>query len=112
MFQSPRESIEKYVGRQNPPFPLAPDPDRKVYDLYGVEASLGGFLKGAVHLADMVSALRSGFKPGKMEGRYTLVPADFLIGPELTVERVHYGRDITDHMPLEEIEAWLDSAGL
>ena len=107
-FQSPAESIQLYAGRQEAPFPVIPDPDRVVYRAYGVESSLSGFIKGGVHLRTLVRATRAGFRPGRMEGSLTLVPADFLIGPDQRVVRSYYGRDIADHIPLREIESWLD----
>ena len=36
--------MAKYVGRQNPPFPLVSDPEEKLYALYGLEAGLGAYL--------------------------------------------------------------------
>lgn len=33
----------------------------------------------------------------------TVLPADFLIGPDLVIQTAYYGKDIGDHLPLEEI---------
>lgn len=46
--------------------------------------------------------------PGKGDGAIAQLPAEFLIGPELTIERAYYGKDIGDHLSLSEIDAWLD----
>ena len=107
-FQSPPESIRQYVGRQDAPFPIVADPDRVVYARYGVESSWPKFFIGSLRLITVIKAALKGFFPGKMEGSIPLVPADFLIGPDLTIAQVYYGRDISDHMPLEDIKAWLD----
>lgn len=109
-FQSPEESIRRYVGRQDPPFRIVADPDRKVYRMYGVEPSWAGFLKGSLRVSSMIAAAGKGFLPGKMEGDKAMIPADFLIGPDLTVERAYYGADIGDHMPMQDIVAWLSSS--
>ncbi len=61
-------------------------------------------------MSSMISAARKGFLPGKMEGEKAMIPADFLIGPDLIAEKVYYGNDIGDHMPIRDIEAWLESA--
>ena len=45
-----------------------------------------------------------------MEGIKSMVPADFLIGPDLTVEVAYYGGDIGDHLPIENIYQWLDNS--
>lgn len=106
-FQSQVESIREYVGKQDAPFPIVADPERLVYQEYGVEASWMGFLKGGFRIMTLVDGLKQGFLPGKMEGKTNLVPADFLIGPDLYISKAYYGEDIGDHMPLAQIEEWL-----
>ena len=108
VFQSPRSSILEYVGRQEIPFPVIPDPERSLYRTYGVESSWGGFFKATARLPEMIAAMKAGFWPGRMEGETAMVPADFLIGPDLVVEKAYYGRDIGDHMPIADIETWLE----
>ncbi|NHJ05363.1 MAG: AhpC/TSA family protein [Candidatus Heimdallarchaeota archaeon] len=105
-FQSPRESMEQYVGKQNPPFPLIPDPERKIYKLYDVERSWVKYLKGGIS-RKMAIAMKSGFKLGKIEGQKNLVPADFLLD-NLVVKKVYYGTSIADHIPFEEIFLFLE----
>jgi peroxiredoxin len=107
-FQSPRESVAKCAGRQEAPFQLIPDPDRSVYQLYGVETSWKGLLRGGLRAVDLLKASRRGFLPGQIEGRVAMVPADFLIGPDQIVHKAYYGKDIGDHLPMAEIKAWLD----
>ena len=107
VFQSPEESIRRYAGRQAPPFPIIPDPDRRLYRVYGVEPSWTGFLKGMLRPAAFVSAVSKGYLPGKVEGETAMVPADFLIGPDLVIDHAYYGKDIGDHIPLTAVEEWL-----
>ncbi|MCA9564687.1 MAG: redoxin domain-containing protein, partial [Myxococcales bacterium] len=47
VFQSPRESIERYVGKQVPQFPLICDPEEKLYEAYELESSLAAFASPA-----------------------------------------------------------------
>jgi peroxiredoxin Q/BCP len=110
IFQSPRESILKYAGNQNAPFPVLADPERILYRLYGIESSWSGFIRGSLRLPSVASALVKGFWPGKMEGIKSMVPADFLIGPDLTVQVAYYGSDIGDHLPIEKINEWLQKS--
>lgn len=108
VFQSPKESILQYVGRREAPFPIIANPQHDLYRAYRVESSWLGFVIGGLRLDAWVYAIRHhllGFKP---EGDMALVPADFLIGPGQKVEKAFYGRDIGDHIPLVEVEAWLD----
>jgi len=106
-FQSPRHSILHYVGKQDAPFPIVGDPERAVYRAYGVEPSLTGALKGMLRMPTLIRAILRGFKPGRIEGHAAMIPADFLIGPDLIVQEAYYGKDIGDHMSLNTIERWL-----
>ena len=106
-FQSPKKSILEYVGKQDAPFPIIPDPKRKVYKEYGIESSLWGYIKvGIIKAVETIKAF-SRFGVGKMEGNKTLIPADFLIGQDLKIEVAYYGKDIGDHIPIDEIYKWL-----
>lgn len=104
-FESPRESILRYVDKQSPPFPVIPDPDRIIYQKYGVEHSIMKYLRGAFS-TKLFQAMMKGFMPGKMEGIITMVPADFLIENNI-VKKAYYGKNISDHMPFEDIENFL-----
>lgn len=107
-FESPRESILKYVEKQHSPFPIVADPERSVYKDYGVESSWLLFLGSMVtKMNSFFKAFKKGYLPGRMEGEKALLPADFLIGPDLRIEKDFYGRNIGDHLPIPEIESWL-----
>ena len=104
-FQSPPERVSRIVAKGAAPFPLVADPDRRIYARYGIESSTLGFIAGFVHPKALV-ALGRGFMPGKMEGDKRLLPADFLIGPELTIDDAYYASNISQHIPLERIEVF------
>lgn len=108
VFQSPRESILEYAGSHPRPFPIVADPQRELYRRYGVEGSWSGFLKAGLQVGKMASALHKGFLPGRMEGDINMVPADFLIDEAGNIRVAYYGRDISDHFPVEQIEACLN----
>lgn len=107
VFQSPRESILEHAGKVDRPFAILPDPSRGLYRAYGVEGSWGGFLKGGLKVGKLASALKEGFLPGKMEGDVNMVPADFLIDEEGRIGLAYYGRDISDHLDVAEVERFL-----
>lgn len=108
VFQSPAATIRKYVGRQAPSFAILPDPARQLYRLYGVESSWAGLLQPLVtRWPELIRALGRGFLPGSMQGEPHRLPADFLVGPDLRLLDVYYGRDIGDHMPRAQIERHL-----
>ena len=109
VFESPAERLLETVASQAIPFPVIPDPDRALYRLYGVVPSLWGYVVGAFRFRAFRDAFKRGFRPSKGEGAITQLPAEFLIGPDLTIERAYYGKDIGDHLPIEEIDGWLAS---
>jgi len=104
VFESPVERIRQYVGRQEPPFPLIPDPERRLYRLYGVESS---WLKYVLAAGPFLGSLLRGYRPGKADGDKALVPADFLIDRNGIIQTAFYGRHIGDHIPLEKIDRFL-----
>jgi thioredoxin-dependent peroxiredoxin len=108
-FQSSAEVIARNVGRQDAPFPILADPDKTIYTKYGVTTSAAGLLRGAARMGRVVSAMQAGFMPGDIDGDLSLIPADFLIGPDLIVRRAYYGRDVGDHMPLADVAAFARS---
>lgn len=109
VFQSPAASIAQYVGRQDAPFALLPDPQLQLYRRWGVESRWSALLS-PVAWGRALRALAAGHGLGRIEGPVDRCPADFLIDAEGRIARAYYGRDIADHLPLAEIEAWLPPA--
>ncbi|MHA1978051.1 MAG: peroxiredoxin-like family protein [Candidatus Hodarchaeales archaeon] len=107
-FQSPRESIRKYVtSKHKVPFPIIADPSHKIYTKYGVTSSRWGYIKGLFRIHRFIKAFRKSYWIGKMENTYTLIPADFLIR-DSNIVRAYYGTHIGDHIPFEEIDEFLE----
>ena len=109
IFQSPADKLRLYVGNQEPPFPLIPDPEQTLYHHYGVGHSWTGFLLAwGKRLPEIGRAvLREGYFPGSVEGGIHRIPADFLVSPDGRIAEAHYGRDIGDHLPIARIEQHL-----
>lgn len=106
VFQSPEDKIRQYVGKQEMPFRVIPDPDKKLYRLYGVESSWLGFGKAwTIKIGQVFNAvIKNHFLPGSMEGEIHRIPADFIIDTENRILKTFYGEDIGDHLPLEDIK--------
>jgi len=109
IFESPEKSIRRDVGKQKPPFPIIPDPERKLYKLFGVTISWIGFVKiffiRPKHVFEAI--FRNGFIP-KFAEATPMMPADFLINPDGTIRIAYYGKDIGDHLPFEQLYTALD----
>ena len=108
-FESSQEMIQKYVGQQQAPFPIIADPKKTFYKLYGVESSWTGTLRGLLRFADFSAAAKQGLMFFHPHNDVTVLPADFLIGPDLVIQTAYYGKDIGDHLPLEEIYQFVES---
>lgn len=109
IFESPQERLLETVASNPIPFPVIPDPERILYKQYGVTASWLGYVIGAFRVRSFRAAFQRGFHIGRGEGAIAQLPAEFLIGPDLTIERAYYGKDIGDHLPITEIDEWLES---
>jgi peroxiredoxin len=107
VFQSTPESIGRYVGRQEPPFPIICDPEEQLYRLYGVEHSLKALLAPS-NVPLGIKAAARGFLPGRMDGTKSRVPADFLIDREGVIVDAFYGDTIGEHIPFARVMDFLD----
>jgi thioredoxin-dependent peroxiredoxin len=113
VFESPLENIRRYVGRQDLPFPLVADPQGELYKLYGVEVSAEK-VEQTMAMSEtpqvIAEAQAAGFALTKEEGsNFNRIPAEFLIAPNLTVYRAHYGVYIYDHLPFEAVDEFIES---
>lgn len=108
VFQSPTASIAQYVGRQDAPFPIVPDPGMALYRRFGVEARWAGLLSPKGMLAAL-KAFGKGFLPGRVDGPVQRTPADFLIDAQGRIALAHYGTHIDDHVPMGTIAQWLST---
>ena len=109
IFQSPKDRILEYVGKQNTPFSIIADPEQRLYNLYGVEISGLGLIRALFKPGKFKEALNKGFHTGTMEGPKTRIPADFIIGENGIILKAYYGKDIGDHMPIEMIKEVIDT---
>tara|TARA_B100001245_G_C22759021_1_gene367316 strand:- start:117 stop:677 length:561 start_codon:yes stop_codon:yes gene_type:complete len=110
-FESTGELLTKSTHHQKVhPVPLVPDPEHKMYDQYGVESSTGKVLKTML-TKGAFSAMKEGNSfetPTDKEKhlRASLIPADFLINEKGYIHAAHYGKNVRDHLPIEQIKAF------
>lgn len=107
VFQSSKENVLRDVGKQNPPFPIIPDPQGELYSRYGVTPSWLKVLRAVVlrPLRAPYAVFAKGFLPTIPDGDAHMSPADFLIASDGTVRLAYYGKDISDHVPLADVYA-------
>lgn len=105
IFQSPKDKIEKYVGKQDIPYRVLPNSSKSLYHLYGVENSWLGFAKAwTIEIKKVFIALfKRHYLPGSVEGEIHRIPADFIVNTDNKILKAYYGKDIGDHLPLSEL---------
>ena len=109
-FHSPARNIRANARKRHIPFHLVADPKFKVYQSYRIETSWPRFFLSMLlpsFYVDWMRAMRYGIWGG-VDWQMGKMPADFLIGPEGRILKVHYGREIGDHLPVTEVEAALN----
>lgn len=111
VFESPRENMLQYVGRQDAPFPLIGDPQAKLYDRYGVETSeekVQATMQAASTPERIAAAKAAGFELTPEPGsNFHRMPADFLIGPDGIIREAFYSDLVGEHLPFAVIERYL-----
>jgi thioredoxin-dependent peroxiredoxin len=108
VFESPTSSIREYVGKQDAPFAIIPDPDAVLYESYGVEVSVEkveATLSKPETPQVIQAAAAQGFSLTPEEGsNFYRLPAEFLIDPQGIIRIAHYGEFVYDHLELDALE--------
>lgn len=100
---SPHETVEREQGLELP-FELIPDPDKRIFDAYGVERSTRGMFSARV-ARDYGRALRAGLgsRPVGHHGGITGHPADFILDPGGVIRYARYGADYADTLGVDKV---------
>lgn len=106
LFASSKEDILQYAGKQQPPFPIIADSKFDIYKAYGIQQSYLGMLRSMINPIRVFKVMSSGFFNFKAMKEKPIIPADFLIDENQTIQRVYYGKDFGDHLSVEEILKW------
>ena len=110
VFHSTGAELAKYEAEL--PFPLIADPERQLYQRFGVERRPGSLLSGRAlraAIAGQIAALarrstmRSAFGPLTPSGGLFGLPADFLIAPDGRLAALKYGQNAYDQWTVDEL---------
>lgn len=108
IFQSPIDKMEKYLEEHDAPFEMISDPRYRWYKAFGLERSWGGFMKSMTKPIATVRSINKGYMRIDPDGVVNRLPADFLIGPNGIIEDAFYAKDISEHIPFERINNWIE----
>jgi peroxiredoxin len=110
VFHSTAKELAKHEVEM--PFPLIPDPEKKLYRQLGVERGPGSLLSGRALRAAAAgekaalgkrSLTRGPLGPIKPTGGRFGRPADFLIAPDGRIAALKYGDDAYDQWTVDEL---------
>jgi peroxiredoxin len=102
-FHTPIEELRSQMEKQHAPFDILADPDKTIYDAYGVTSSWSALMSPRFMGKSMV-AMSKGFvalpigKHGGITGR----PANFIIDEGGVVGAAHYGRSAGDSWSVDD----------
>jgi len=113
-FESSPQLAHEYLDRLKTPFPIVADLAHRVYDQYGLETSFWGVMRarlarGAVYREAAQRGIGARLVQNilGMDGRFGLMPAEFIIGEDGRILAAHYGRDAGDFLLFSEIDYYV-----
>lgn len=109
VFHSPVEIMQPHQGGL--PFAVVADPDKVLYDEFGVEFSVRANLHPRAWTAPLrpqtwavvASGIRAGARLGLQGDTMLGLPADFLIAPDGTVLAARYGAHANDQWSVDDL---------
>jgi len=108
-FESAPDKLLKSAFHQGiSPYPLIGDPEKKIYNKYGIENSALKMMK-TFFQADIKAASKFAKTidtPKDKESSNTLIPADFFIDENFKIVKAHYGKNLEDHVDFEQLKAF------
>jgi peroxiredoxin len=108
-FESSNEKISSSIFHQGiSHWPLVGDPERRIYNLYGVENSLLKFMRTMVS-SNPLKAKKDVTElnlPEDKEATLTLIPADFFIDENFKVVMAKYGKHVDDHVDIAALKVF------
>ncbi len=90
------------------PWPLIGDPQKRIYQIYGVENSALKMMK-TMFVANVGQAKKDTKDlnlPADKDSSMNLIPADFFIDENFKIVKAHYGTHLDDHVSIDELKAF------
>lgn len=106
-FSSPANEVRHHVAKHPRPFRMVSDPALTIYNQYGVEHSVMALVKALLFkMPRIVKGIATGGRP-RPNPHVKLVPADFLFSEDGRIQKIWYGRDTSDHIPIQSIQDFI-----
>lgn len=101
VFHSSKDVLLEYEAVV--PFAVIADPEKALYEQFGVEKSFMSIVHPASWGAVFNGFLRHGFRMSEKAESLIGLPADFLIGKDGSILARHYGRHADDSWSVEDV---------
>lgn len=110
VYESSAENMNQYLEGETPYATMIPNPDQNLYKLYEIDKSMGKVMKGMFRgaMSKMSKGKKLFNKKIKQDGNSNRIGADFLIDEYGNVKTAYYGKFIGDHLPISEINQFLN----
>lgn len=100
--QSTDKNVKNNIFKRHaktPQFPIIADPDRKIYDMYGIQNSLVAAARSITKIPYWLHSVRKeGYTQTTVDGNLLLVPAMFLVsGHTNKILLASYGKSFYEH---------------
>ncbi|MCB9479714.1 MAG: AhpC/TSA family protein [Deltaproteobacteria bacterium] len=103
VIQSTPATMELYQQKKPYKLRVIPDPDRRLFELYGVQIATWGEYVNPAGMGASLKATFKGYRHGKWDGVERQKPGAFLIDTDGRFMLVHYGRGVSDNLGDEEM---------
>lgn len=108
VFSDTSEQVRRFVAKHPRPFTMLADPELEIYNRYGIQHSSMALFKALLFkFPRIIKGLFKGARPSN-NPHVKIVPADFLITEDGRISKVWYGRDTSDHIPLDEVQQFIN----
>jgi peroxiredoxin len=109
LFESSNEKLASSSFHKGiSPWPLIGDPQKRIYQSYGVENSALKMMK-TMFVANVAQAKKETKElnlPKDNDASMSLIPADFFIDENFRIVKAHYGAHLDDHVSIDELKAF------
>jgi peroxiredoxin len=102
-------AVQAWLEETCSPFRVLLDPERSVYQAYGLQRSLWRSWNPRT-IWRYVRLLTSGRRWRGIQGDSAQLGADFVVSPDGSVRLAHYSHDPTDRPPVEDLLALLSES--
>ena len=104
IFHSEISNLKRFMKRHDSPFIMLADKDFKYFSKYDIQRSFVRFISTFILRAPrfLRATLKLYISP-IIKGHMDIMPVDILVDEKGKVQDVKYGKDIGDHISIEEI---------